>query len=90
MIWLLAVTAVVFTTSVSLVVPVGMYTLPAIADPQTAGEADEEQFVAELRVATLMPPAEVPFRILMRPLESQYSVSKVAVPLGAVPQKGCQ
>jgi hypothetical protein len=40
------VTAVVFTTSVELVVPVGMSTLPAEAEPQTAGEADEEQFVA--------------------------------------------
>jgi hypothetical protein len=38
------VTAVVFTVSVELTVPVGIATLPAAADPQTAGDADEEQF----------------------------------------------
>ena len=42
---LLAVTAVVFTTSVELVVPVGIRTLPAAADPHTAGDAALEQFV---------------------------------------------
>ena len=36
----------VFTVSVELTVPVGIATLPAAADPQTAGDADEEQVVA--------------------------------------------
>lgn len=42
---LFAVTAVVFTTKV-LPVPVGSATLPAEAEPHTAGEAELEQFVA--------------------------------------------
>ena len=44
-IWLLAVTAVVFTTRVAFV-PVGTATLPAAADPHTAGDALLEQFDA--------------------------------------------
>lgn len=47
MIWLLAVTAVVFTVNVEEVVPVGISTLPAAAEPHTAGVATLEQFVAD-------------------------------------------
>src|SRR6266403_1089183 len=43
-IWLLAVTAVVFTVTV--VAPAAMTTLPACADPHIAGDAALEQFVA--------------------------------------------
>jgi hypothetical protein len=43
-IWLFAVTADVSTTTD--VAPAAMTTDPAPADPQTAGLADEEQFVA--------------------------------------------
>jgi hypothetical protein len=42
---LLAVTAVVFTVKLTLTVPVGIATDPAAADPQTAGDAELEQFV---------------------------------------------
>lgn len=42
MIWLLAVTAVVFTTSDAALLE--METEPAEADPQTAGDALDEQF----------------------------------------------
>lgn len=45
-IWLLAVTAVVLICSVAFV-PVGTATLPAAAEPQTAGEAEEEQLVLD-------------------------------------------
>jgi len=43
---LLAVTAEVLTTSATLDTPVGIATAPAAADPQTAGDAELEQFVA--------------------------------------------
>ena len=43
-IWLFAVTALVFTTSVGLV-PVGNATLPDGAEEQTAGDALDEQLV---------------------------------------------
>jgi hypothetical protein len=43
-IWLFAVTAVVFTTNETLVVPIGIARLPAAAAPQIAGEAELEQF----------------------------------------------
>ena len=56
MIWLLAVTAVVLTVRVELVVPVGIRTLPAAADPQTAGEAELAQFVAVAKVVPLIAP----------------------------------
>lgn len=46
---LFAVTAVVLTTNVGFV-PVGSATAPVGADPQTAGEAPLEQFVADLNV----------------------------------------
>ena len=45
-IWLLAVTAVVCTTTV--VAPAATTTDPAAADPQTPGEAEDEQFEAVL------------------------------------------
>lgn len=44
-IWLFAVTAVVLICKVG-VAPVGTATLPAAAEPQTAGDAAEAQFVA--------------------------------------------
>jgi hypothetical protein len=46
LITLAAVTAVVFTVSVELPVPVGTATAPSAADPQTAGLAPFAQFVA--------------------------------------------
>jgi hypothetical protein len=52
MIWLLAVTAVEFTTRVGLV-PVGRATLPDAAEPHTAGEAELEQFEAVRTLAKL-------------------------------------
>jgi hypothetical protein len=42
-IWLLAVTAVVFTVTV--VPAAAMFTEPAAAEPQTAGDAEDEQLV---------------------------------------------
>src|SRR6266481_1888522 len=51
--WLLAVTAVVLTVSVGLV-PVGTETLPAAAEPQTAGEALLEQFAAVASAPTVV------------------------------------
>ena len=56
---LFAVTAEVFTVSV-LPVPVGRATLPAAADPHTAGVAEEEQFVVVLIV--------VPVSVLKLPI----------------------
>ena len=47
-IWLFADTAVVYTTTV--VAPVAIPTLPAVADPQTAGDAELEQLLA-VRIA---------------------------------------
>jgi hypothetical protein len=47
-IWLLAVTAVVFTTMELDTAFVGSAALPAAADPHTAGDAELEQFVAVL------------------------------------------
>jgi|SRR5271170_4383760 len=41
-IWLSPLTTVVFTVTV--VAPTAITTLPAAADPQTAGEAEDEQF----------------------------------------------
>jgi hypothetical protein len=54
----LAVTAVVFTTTV--VAPDATTTLPAVADPHTAGEAIDEQFVAVDKVVNVPAAGEVP------------------------------
>lgn len=50
-IWLLAVTAVVLTTIELETAFVGSATLPAAADPQTAGDAELEQFEAVLALS---------------------------------------
>ena len=59
LIWLFAVTALVFTTSVGFV-PVGSATLPAAADAHTAGEAELEQLVVV--------PSVVPMSVVKAPV----------------------
>jgi hypothetical protein len=58
-IWLFAVTAEVFTTIELETAFVGRFTLPAAADPQAAGDAEELQFVAVRCVAPDIAPAAV-------------------------------
>jgi hypothetical protein len=55
-IWLLASTADVFTVTV--VAPAAMTTLPDAAEPQTAGDAEEAQFVVVLKVFAVKFPPE--------------------------------
>src|ERR1700734_4281111 len=53
-IWLLAVTAVVFTTIELETALVGSAALPAAAEPQTAGDAELEQLVAVFTVLAVI------------------------------------
>src|ERR1019366_2703673 len=63
-IWLLAVTAVVFTTMELETALVGRATLPAAASAQTAGDAALEQFVSVPRVGTVtFPPCGFNLRV---------------------------